>query len=72
AAARLAFPPGSCLYVGDDERDVIAARAAGMDSIVALYGYLGNGKAPRNWGASGVIEAPLDLVSLPGLAGAPI
>lgn len=68
AAMRLALPPAACLYVGDDERDVVAARAAGMDSIIALYGYLGDGKAPENWGASAVIQAPMELISLPGLA----
>jgi phosphoglycolate phosphatase len=68
AAARLAVGPESCVYVGDDERDVIAARAAGMDSVIALYGYLGSGIPPADWGASAAIASPLQLVSLPGLA----
>jgi len=72
AAVRLKVPPADCLYVGDDERDVIAARAAGMDSIIALYGYIGDGKPPRDWGACAVIETPIDLVSLPGLGVASI
>jgi phosphoglycolate phosphatase len=67
AAARLAVPPGACLYVGDDERDVVAARAAGMDSVIALYGYLGDGRPPGDWGASAVIDSPSDLFSMAGL-----
>jgi phosphoglycolate phosphatase len=67
AAVRLAVPPAACLYVGDDERDVVAARAAGMDSIVALYGYLGDGRPPQHWGACAGIQTPMDLISLPGL-----
>jgi phosphoglycolate phosphatase len=71
AAARLAVTPESCVYVGDDERDVVAAHAAGMESVIALYGYLGSGTPPAAWGASAVIASPLDLISLPGLAGHP-
>jgi phosphoglycolate phosphatase len=70
AAARLKAPTNACLYVGDDERDVVAALAAGMDSVIALYGYLGNGRPPADWGASALIESPLGLMSLPGLSGA--
>jgi phosphoglycolate phosphatase len=55
------------MYVGDDERDVQAARAAGMSSVVALYGYLGDGNAPGLWGGDHTIERPLDLLNLLGL-----
>jgi N-acetyl-D-muramate 6-phosphate phosphatase len=67
AARQLGHPPGSCVYVGDDERDVQAARAAGMDAVVALYGYLGNGSRPESWGARASIRTPLQLFELPGL-----
>lgn len=40
-----------CVYVGDDERDVEAARAASMRSVVALWGYRLDGDAPEAWGA---------------------
>ena len=36
---RWASTAGDCVYVGDDERDIEAARAAGMPSVVALWGY---------------------------------
>jgi N-acetyl-D-muramate 6-phosphate phosphatase len=39
AARRLGLPPFQCLYVGDDERDIAAGRAAGMPTVAARYGY---------------------------------
>jgi phosphoglycolate phosphatase len=52
------------MYVGDDERDMQAGRAAGMHAIVALYGYLGENTDPHAWEADAVIERPLDLLAL--------
>ena len=54
AAATLGVAPMRTLYVGDDERDVQAARAAGMPVIVAGYGYLGDGPPPAFWNADGI------------------
>ena len=53
--------PADCIYVGDDERDVLAGRAAGMKTIAVEYGYL-NGGAPVTWGADAVIRHPLELL----------
>jgi len=64
ASRRLGVDPGECGYVGDDERDVQASHAAGMTPVVALYGYLGDGKPPREWGAHAYIEHPLQLLKL--------
>ena len=41
AARRLGRDPVRCIYVGDDERDILAGRAAGMPTVAATYGYLG-------------------------------
>ena len=54
AADQLALVPGRIVYVGDDERDVQAARAAGMPVIVAGYGYLGDGSPPAEWNADAI------------------
>ena len=63
-ACRLAgTSPASCVYVGDAEIDVVAARRAGMRSVVVLYGYLAEGDDPRAWGADAVIDAPGDLLA---------
>ncbi|HWQ40156.1 MAG TPA: HAD-IA family hydrolase [Burkholderiales bacterium] len=72
AARRLQLPPADCLYVGDDRRDTEAARAAGMQSVIALYGYLGNGEPPGSWGALAMIESPLDLFRLLGVREGPV
>ena len=57
AAQKLNVTPAQTLYVGDDERDVQAARAAGMPVIVAGYGYLGDGPAPAKWGADAIVQS---------------
>jgi phosphoglycolate phosphatase len=63
AARRLKVPPAACVYVGDDRRDVDAGRAAGMRTIAAGWGYLGQGEPAAAWGADAVIERPADLLA---------
>ena len=67
AARRLRLEPHECIYVGDDERDIQAGQAAGMKTVVAMYGYLGSGASPKSWGADAEIYSPLDLLKLVGL-----
>ncbi len=62
ASNKIGVPPPACVYVGDDERDVQAARAAGMQSMVARYGYLGDNACPETWGADAYIFSPLELL----------
>lgn len=64
AAQRLGLPPGQCVYVGDDERDIIAGLAAGMATVAASYGYLGNKADAATWGAHASINSPIDLLQL--------
>jgi phosphoglycolate phosphatase len=52
AASQLGVPPEACLYVGDDARDIEAAKAAGMPSVAALWGYREAHEDPRAWGAT--------------------
>jgi len=68
AARRLGVAPEVCLYVGDDERDVLAGRAAGMATAVAAWGYLGHGGEFRHWGADLELSAPGELLKKLGLA----
>ncbi len=64
AARRLGMPAAACIYVGDDERDMQAGRDAGMQPVVALYGYLGEDPAPHEWDADASIERPLALLNI--------
>lgn len=68
AARRLQVPAGQCLYVGDDERDVVAGLAAGMRTVVAEYGYLGDKTDTKGWGAHAHIKSPLELLQLLAIA----
>jgi N-acetyl-D-muramate 6-phosphate phosphatase len=63
-AARIAaVAPEACWYVGDDRRDIVAARAAGMYSVAATWGYLGK-HAVETWGADRIVSQASDLQSL--------
>ena len=62
AARRLGHMPADCLYVGDDLRDVQAGRAAGMATLVAAWGYLGQGEPIHAWGADAIVESPPGLL----------
>lgn len=62
AAERLSLPAPACLYVGDAERDVQAARAAGMPVLVARYGYLGPGDSPDSWQPDAQIDDPRQII----------
>ena len=62
AARQLGVAPQQCVYVGDDERDIQAGRAAGMRTVAASYGYLGNNADTAQWGADVQIAAPLELL----------
>ena len=62
AAAALQLPPSACFYVGDDLRDVQAARAAGMRVIAVKYGYLGDGGSIESWKADAIIDHPRELL----------
>ena len=63
ACAVAGSEPAQCLYVGDAQRDMVAATAAGMPSLVAMYGYLGADDQPGEWGAAGFLARPEDLLN---------
>ena len=64
ALASAGLDARSTLYVGDDERDIQAGRAAGVRTVAVAYGYLGPGADPEAWGADAVIHSPLELLKL--------
>ena len=62
-AAKLAgVAVDACVYVGDAQRDIEAAHAAGMPALVATYGYLHGDEDWRSWGGDGFVERPADLL----------
>jgi N-acetyl-D-muramate 6-phosphate phosphatase len=67
-ARQLGLPPATCVYVGDDLRDVQAGRAAGMATAAAAWGYLGRGEAIEAWGADHVLQQAAELLQLPRMA----
>ena len=64
AARLLNVAPSRCIYVGDDERDIVAGRAAGMLTVAAAYGYLGERSDTTGWNADATIVSPSALLNL--------
>ena len=62
AAEKLGVAPDQCIYLGDAERDVEAAIAAGMKPLIANYGYIADTDLPQSWGAAGFIDRPEQLI----------
>jgi phosphoglycolate phosphatase len=63
AAKLLELPPADCLYLGDDLRDIQAARAAGMRPVGVQWGYHHpDSGGPDTWNADAVIARPMDLI----------
>jgi 2-phosphoglycolate phosphatase len=68
AASQLGLQPARCAYVGDDLRDVVAGRAAGMATLIASWGYLGDGPPMHEWGADAILGTPAELLNWLGVA----
>ncbi len=64
AAEAINQKPEDCLYIGDDERDVIAARAAGMIPVAALWGYIPESENPEAWDANYNLATSEQLLEL--------
>jgi len=62
-AAQAGLNPAACVYVGDAERDVQAARAAGMTALIAHFGYLAETDRPDTWGAHGNVHSMADIAT---------
>ncbi|HZX17940.1 MAG TPA: N-acetylmuramic acid 6-phosphate phosphatase MupP [Pseudomonas sp.] len=61
ACAKMGVEPAATLFIGDDERDIEAGRAAGCKTAAVTYGYIHPQDNPRNWGADVVVDHPLEL-----------
>ncbi|MBV7297660.1 HAD family hydrolase [Enterovibrio paralichthyis] len=63
-ASILAIAPEQCLYVGDIENDIVAAKAASMYSAVAGWGYIGKDDDPCLWEADLIFNKVEEILSL--------
>lgn len=54
ACEQTGIAPEHCIYIGDDERDIIAGKAAGMATMVAAYGYCDYDSAIPSWQADAI------------------
>jgi phosphoglycolate phosphatase len=68
AARRAGAQASACVYVGDDARDIQAGRAAGMATLAAAWGYLGQGEPVHAWQADAVLDEPGALLHWLGVA----
>jgi len=50
------------VYIGDAARDIEAGNNAAMPTLVALFGYIGDEDEPGNWGATGMVKHPADIL----------
>ncbi|WP_172204324.1 phosphoglycolate phosphatase [Niveibacterium sp. COAC-50] len=64
ACERANVAPTHSIYVGDDLRDIQAGKAAGMCTIAAAWGYLGEGEAIHEWGADHIAPTPEALLDV--------
>ncbi|MEZ5465104.1 MAG: phosphoglycolate phosphatase [Lysobacteraceae bacterium] len=62
ACERVGVRVQDAVYVGDDRRDIDAARAAPMPSLAAAWGYRLVGDDIIAWGADHIVSQPLDLL----------
>lgn len=53
-----------CIYVGDAQRDIEAGKAAGMRTVIAMYGYIAESDTPNTWGADASIQSPQALMQM--------
>lgn len=68
AAKEAGLRAEECLYVGDAHRDIEAGLRAGMCTLVAMFGYIGDDDAPHTWGAHGMIRSPREILRWLGYA----
>jgi N-acetyl-D-muramate 6-phosphate phosphatase len=54
--------PHECIYIGDAKRDIDAGKNAGMQTITAAYGYIGNWENINEWNADYTVEQAKDII----------
>ena len=67
ASQQMGVDHRDCIYIGDIEKDMIAAKAANMVGYVAGWGYIGDEHTPSDWHAQGVLSHPSDILTVVAL-----
>ncbi len=52
-----------CLYIGDAKRDIEAGHNAGMISLAAAFGYIGEHDNIAEWGADGIVNSAMEILN---------
>lgn len=52
-----------CIYIGDAQRDIEAGQRAGLRTVVALFGYLGEHDHPEDWQADVLLHSPGEIAA---------
>ncbi len=64
ACKTLNTDPQHCIYIGDDKRDMQAAKAANMCSVAATWGYIPPDENPNQWNADYLLKSSSALSAL--------
>jgi 2-phosphoglycolate phosphatase len=64
ACEQMGSRPEESIYIGDAERDIVAGRAAGMHTITAHYGYIGEHDDPTTWMGDSEVSHPAQLLGI--------
>jgi len=54
--------PADTIYIGDAKRDIEAGQNANMQTLVALFGYIGDDDQPEAWGATDSVNHPHEII----------
>lgn len=64
AAKLLGYSAENCLYVGDYDTDIEAAKAAGMISVAVTWGYVDTPERLRQLNPDYLIDDPFDIIKI--------
>ena len=64
AAEQISKKSNQCIYIGDDERDIIAGKEAGMKTIAVTYGYSLNKAEAIACEPDAIAHHPAEILSL--------
>lgn len=64
ACEKMGVQPENCWYVGDAQRDIQAGKNAGMHTVLAKWGYIGEHDIIVNWAADEQIDEMNQLLDL--------